>query len=594
MSALQGPLSRWSPLVADFPREIAETLAPWMESLARAIGPLRAHVVVGEGDPDGVDGVTRRAPLDRLLDTERLLATEIPDEFVRRAAQSELLFHALALRETKPPRASLMLVDAGPAQLGAPRLVHLAMVLVLAERAREANARFAWALLQDPPVEGRAPKLVLGAEAPLPALLILDRRALPPSADDRAAWEEFARRAGWDDLWVIGHDVTPSKKLRGGAVRVRDPVLRGVARLDVEVEHGGRVVHRALALPETTTQVKVLRDPRSLFAAKPAPPARAAGSERPDYTPASAPIILCGGRKLLCRNAIGDPLIFTLPTGGLKTGRPKRWSCPRGEQVIAAGWHRRRLVLLTRREGALLRFDWKGDVFPIGRATLRSEDPSLFASIPERAPEDGLLTMHFPGDSSERGSAVLRLDDGRVLHIRPDGVARVWRPSSLLLAEVRGRIVLACTSLEHHPPDVPGVEVALFGDNRRRALFGSTRYPLRAASTCDPSELLWRIEALEGAEIPLLRGEQPFAVVAETMPPFEPQILVLDAERRAIFRCGPTARRPMLSYDEPLLGAALSSDGWELAVVAASGALRVYHLPGLIPTVARGALEPLP
>ena len=77
MSALPGPLARWSALALDFPADIAEALFPWMEQLSRAIGPLRAQVRVGEGDPDGVDGVTRRAPLDRLLDTERLLATEI-------------------------------------------------------------------------------------------------------------------------------------------------------------------------------------------------------------------------------------------------------------------------------------------------------------------------------------------------------------------------------------------------------------------------------------------------------------------------------------------------------------------------------------
>ena len=143
MSALPEPLARWSPLVADLPRDVADCLAPWMEQLARAIGPLRAHTIRGEGEPDGVDGVTRRAPFDRLLDTERLLATEVPDEFVRRAAQSELLFHALALKELRPARASLLLVDAGPAQLGAPRLAHLALVLVLAARAKDAGARFA-------------------------------------------------------------------------------------------------------------------------------------------------------------------------------------------------------------------------------------------------------------------------------------------------------------------------------------------------------------------------------------------------------------------------------------------------------------------
>lgn len=403
MSALPAPLERWSPLVADFPREVALMLAPWIDALAKAIGPLRAHAIRGAGEPDGVDGVTRRAPFDRLLDTERLLATEVPDEFVRRAAQSELLFHALALKEQRPARASLMLVDAGPAQLGAPRLAHLALVLVLAARAQDARARFAWALLQDPPAEDRPPKLVAGVEAPLPALLLLDRRALPPCPEDVAAWEAFAQRAGWDDVWFVGADVAPSKKVRGGAVRVKDPVTRGVARLDVEVECAGRVLHRALPLPDPATQVAVLRDPKLLFAKPaPAPPARPAASAD---DPASAPVFLCDGRKLVARNARGDVLVFTVPTGPTtKRSRPRCWYRAEGETVLAVGWHRRRLVLLSRTKDALRRIDWSQDVFPPSRGALSPASPEVELLLDAPAPDAPLGVMHFLAQSPRGGT----------------------------------------------------------------------------------------------------------------------------------------------------------------------------------------------
>lgn len=597
MSALPGPLARWSPLVADFPKDVALTLSPWMESLARAIGPLRAHTVVGEGDPDGVDGVTRRGPLDRLLDTERLLATEIPDEFVRRAAQSELLFHALALQETKPPRASLMLVDAGPAQIGAPRLAHLAIVLVLAARAQEAGARFAWALMQDPPVEGRAPKLVLGVEAPLPALLILDRRALPPTDEDLAAWEDFALRAGWDDVWRVGEDARPSKRVRGGAVRVRDPVLRGVARLDLEVEHGGRVAHRSLVLPEAALQERVLRDPRSLFAAKPdakpAPPPRPAPSAREGDASATPPIFLCGGRKVVARNAHGDPLVFTFPTSGQKFGRPKRWRCPDGERVIAAGWHRRRLVLLTRRGDALLRFDWKGDVFAMVSAPLRADDPALLASIPDRDDDAPLLPLHFPPDSRESRNAVLRLDDGRALHIDRLGVVRVWRRDTLCLDERRGRLILACRHDGREGAEVFGVECAVLGDNRRHALLGTDCKLQRLAVTSDDARLLWRVEALDGETIRCEPGDAPFAVVGWDPDTYRRRVLALGPDRRELVACGAGDRARLAVFGEPLLGAAVGPDGWELAVVSSSGALRVYRAPAMSVCVAHGALEAL-
>lgn len=592
MSALPDPLARWSALVADLPRDVADALLPWMALLARSLGPLRAQVRVGEGDPDGVDGVTRRGPLDRLLDTERLLATEVPDEFVRRAAQSELLFHALALKDLKPPRASLMLVDAGPAQLGAPRLAHLALVLVMAARARDAGARFAWGLLQDPPAEGRPPKLVTGVEPPLPALVLLDRRALPPCPDDLRAWEEFALRAGWDDVWWVGEDLRPSKRLRGGAVRVRDPALRDVARLDVEVEHGGRVIPRALALPDPGLQARVLRDPRSLFAAKPAPAPRVVGGVgRAEDVPATPPVFLCEGRRLVARNAQGDPLVFSVPTEGMKSGRPRRWRRPSGEQVLAVGWLRRRLVLLTRRGDALLRFDWQGDVFPMVSAPLRGVDPSVLEALRARPDDAALLPMVFPPSSASPGVAVLRLDDGRALRIARDGTVEVIHARALCLAESRGVTVLVCVARPEGPPVVPGVEVVSVPENRRAAMLGSSWHHRYVVATRgeDP---VWRVEGVPSDEMRLRPGDTPLGLVGDGSNGTRFRVAALDEDRHVVAACD-RQRTALLRVDEPLLGAAIGGGGLELGVIAQAGALRVFRLPAMTPRVARGALEVL-
>ncbi|MFO0625831.1 MAG: hypothetical protein U0325_09470 [Polyangiales bacterium] len=591
MSALPGPFARWSALVADLPRDVADALLPWMELLARSLGPLRAQVRVGEGDPDGVDGVTRRGPFDRLLDTERLLATEVPDEFVRRAAQSELLFHALALKDLKPPRASLMLVDAGPAQLGAPRLVHLALVLVMAARARDAGARFAWGLLQDPPADGRPPKLVSGVEPPLPALVLLDRRALPPCADDLHAWEAFALRAGWDDVWWVGEDLRPSKRLRGGAVRVRDPVRPGVTRLDVEVEHGGRVIPRALALPDPALQARVLRDPRMLFAkpAPPPPPRPVGGVGRAEDVPATPPLFLAEGRRLVARNAQGDPLIFAVPTEGTKGGRPKRWNRPSGEQVLAVGWFRRRLVLLTRRGDALLRFDWQGDVFPMVSAPLREVSPSVLEALRARPADAALLALRFPHAGASPDTALVHLDDGRALAIARNGVVRVLHERALCLAETRGRVVLVGTARPEGPPAVPGLEVVSVPENRRAALVGSSWHHRYVVATRgeDP---VWRVEGVPAEEMRLLPGDTPLGLVGAGVATDPFRVVALDEDRRAVVACG-AARAPLLRAGEALLGASLDGSGFELAVVATTGALRVFRLPEMSPRFVRGPLE---
>src|SRR5207249_6830439 len=77
-------------------------------------------------------------------------AGEAPDEFTRRAAMGEHAFLQVARREPAGARVSVALFDGGPNQLGAPRLVHLAALIVLARRAEVAGAPFAWGVAQQP------------------------------------------------------------------------------------------------------------------------------------------------------------------------------------------------------------------------------------------------------------------------------------------------------------------------------------------------------------------------------------------------------------------------------------------------------------
>ena len=68
------------------PPEVAQSLGPWIDRLALALGPLRARVRVGQGAPDGYDGLASRGPFERLSVSDWALAEVVPEEFVRRAA----------------------------------------------------------------------------------------------------------------------------------------------------------------------------------------------------------------------------------------------------------------------------------------------------------------------------------------------------------------------------------------------------------------------------------------------------------------------------------------------------------------------------
>jgi hypothetical protein len=65
---------------------------------------------------------------------EWLLADELPDEFLRRAAAGELLYLGTAHRHDPPHGVVRVLVDTGPDQLGAGRLVQLAALIVVHRR----------------------------------------------------------------------------------------------------------------------------------------------------------------------------------------------------------------------------------------------------------------------------------------------------------------------------------------------------------------------------------------------------------------------------------------------------------------------------
>ncbi len=150
MIALPGDLAPWRGMLGLFPAELAGDLGGMLPRLALAIGPMRAASPTRGGEPDGFAGIARRGSYERLLHTEWLLADEAPDEFARRASAGEHAFFQIARRSPARAASSVALFDAGPEQLGAPRIVQLAALIVLAERARRAGARFAWGCWESP------------------------------------------------------------------------------------------------------------------------------------------------------------------------------------------------------------------------------------------------------------------------------------------------------------------------------------------------------------------------------------------------------------------------------------------------------------
>src|SRR5262245_20424125 len=145
MTPLPPHLAPWAPYLGLFPEEITQVLGPMVARLASLTGrsPLD-HA--REGAPNGYDGIARKGPYDRLLSAKWLVQEELPDEFWRRAVSGEHLFLHRAYQENSAPKHTVAVFDAGPDQLGAPRIAQFALLIVLAQRAARQGANLQWGI----------------------------------------------------------------------------------------------------------------------------------------------------------------------------------------------------------------------------------------------------------------------------------------------------------------------------------------------------------------------------------------------------------------------------------------------------------------
>ncbi len=338
--ALPRALAPWGPALAEMPEPRVRALWPLLQRLDAAIGPLRPRPHGGDGDPDGFDGLDRRGSYERLLTTEWLLADEIPEEFLRRAGSAEHTFLRLARPEQSASRVVCALFDAGSDQLGAPRLVHLAALLVLGRRAVAGDADFRWGVWQQRTLRDDLTPAAVKA-------LLQARTARRVDAEDMAQWQERLRALGTSvETWTIGR---PLPGIAGGLVAPEESLEteRRVVRVEVRPP-GGAARRLELPLPDDRASVPLLRDPYETAA----PPAKPRDL-RPELRPTSNLVITMDGQFVLARTACGGIGGWRIPPSPRAVpARPKRWTVATKDPVLFAGMDRRRPVLVTGRSGS--------------------------------------------------------------------------------------------------------------------------------------------------------------------------------------------------------------------------------------------------
>jgi hypothetical protein len=436
-------LAGWAPFLSLFDQSVVTALAPMVDRLARAIGPMAADDTGASDDPAGYDGVAKRGPYERLLPSEWLLAEEMPDEFLRRAATCEHLFYEIARRRPRGRRSAAVLVDVGPEVFGTPRIGALAALLVLAHRASAAGATFQWALAQ------RAGERFteVGAEA-VRALLGARAESGCSSGIWRSAAHSFWAVDEAGEVWVVTgphgaraarepDGASPSgrgQNLLASIVDVEDVIEPGVRELAVRVQARGRPeVGLRLPLPLEDSCVRVLRDPF------PRAPRAVLRKNAPAPLAIARPLISPGTAHVYARLADGRLLVLPLPKSKRQDiGHGKRLDFEGPGEIVAAGHVKGNVPgFVVQHEHDLTLVTWGGKS-GVTRRFGRSDEPL------RPPPLDGRL---FPLVTD--GDEALFVDrGGRLFEFRPGNRARLVCGCSAVACV--GRTIIVAEDMNLH------------------------------------------------------------------------------------------------------------------------------------------------
>lgn len=338
---IQAParLAHWLPELEPLPGDLALGIYPMVARLEAALGPHTRSAGTIDEEPEGYGGVVRRGTYARLLPTEWLLASELPDEFMRRAVHAEHMFFELARRHRGGTPRVIVLFDTGPSQLGAPRLGHLAALIAFARRAQAAAAQLSWGVLQRP-----AAVHVDVSPATIERLLA-SRSAQEPTVNHALFWQStFGELQRDDDAWLVGGPELARLPVLDGWPRLQleqslDPAQRCV---EVTLEHHGRPPRRlVLALPDERSCVQLLRDPYERAQPALQRPKLELDSKRPLW-------FSHDGRRLFAWLRDGSAVSFPVPGSARATaGKPRIFRPDPGETLLACGSSGKRVFGLS-------------------------------------------------------------------------------------------------------------------------------------------------------------------------------------------------------------------------------------------------------
>lgn len=581
-------LAQWAGYLRIFPEEVSLALGPIIQRVSMLIGSPQPRLNEMEGEPDGFDGLNRRGSYERLLLSEWMLADELEDEFMRRAVMGEHLFLNRAHSSPVGTRASLALFDAGPSQLGSPRIAHIAALIVLANRADSAGSTFSWGVLQQP--ETPAYRDVNAGNI---LTLLAARNHREVSNTEITAWEEqLATWSGLDDVWLIG-----GKRLsriqtekRSSRLYVEDILEPGKRELALSCNSAsGLTSEVTLELPPKKIGTRILRDP---FAATVPKIQKVTAST---YTGSSL-LFDVTGTKLFTRTAKWGVTAFNVPNSPRAgTGLPRSYRTRKWQPVCAVGKVRRAIALISPEERLIhLEYCKQAPIkLPPGIYTGYNSNVFFMPSADDgplmpcfSLPWDGEIaavdgagslfrfsrlkgTPKFLGSKPLSGTVHLIATDVlavNMLNSRLVYVGREWPDNEFRIVAIGDKITR----------NTPLEEKAL------RAFFGPPSkldHPDFGLLALEQSEFQWVVISEKGQKV-LVKpsGAKVFGVLADQRSGTEPGLLALEDNLQTVTLNGRNWRREIFHAHAPVEHIALCQREPYIAYSTVNGEIVIYSL----------------
>ena len=112
-----------------------------LESIFHTVQSRDRHLV---GEFEGIGGLTQRGDINRILQSELLLRTEAPLEFLRRILENETLYMETEHSDPGEKTVYRLMISVGPSLLGHGRIIALACLLFLARIAHVRKTELHW------------------------------------------------------------------------------------------------------------------------------------------------------------------------------------------------------------------------------------------------------------------------------------------------------------------------------------------------------------------------------------------------------------------------------------------------------------------